>query len=463
MKRLRWAMDGEFWELDLSTPATLDGVARPSGDAGLPLPLGLSRGARLSRPKQIDFLQRFMAVPLLPSFSHGVGLSLQRLLSLPLPSDSLFAALVGQFNVQKFAASLRRNGLRRASDSDSSYLQSIWRHFSDPKLHALNFCSEWLLTPQDTLMFTSEADGDATTPRNKAILHHKFPNHNLTVEAASPSLYVDQLGNYWDVPFTMAMNLASVASDSGTSCQFCVNHYTGSPRQVGGQPLSTVPPSLLPGLCAKCAVAVKKNFSIWRSEAPKARMVQPYDILLSNPHISASAILGSVITASLGQNSIGAHAQDESFRLCAKGANYAVSADLFASASVSAQLGNFQKPFLDLTRFHARVDIPSGSKFVNGASKVALGLYNSQAPSVEAIQAISPSATLSFQQQIGGPFSLRIDAGVSVDPKKDGYFNVNDHVFAVEYALQVLVSAKAVAWYSPKQREFMIELRFFET
>lgn len=89
MKRLRWAMDGEFWELDLSTPATLDGVARPSGDAGLPLSLGLSRGTRLSRPKQIDFLQRFMAVPLLPAFSHGVGLSLQRLLSLPLPSNTL--------------------------------------------------------------------------------------------------------------------------------------------------------------------------------------------------------------------------------------------------------------------------------------------------------------------------------------------------------------------------------------
>lgn len=116
--------------------------------------------------------------------------------------------------------------------------------------------------------------------------------------------------------------------------------------------------------------------------------------------------LGSVITASLGHNSIGAHAQDESFRLCAKAANYAVSADLFASASVSAQLGNFQKLFLDLTRFHARVDIPSGSKFINGASKVALALYNSQAPSVEAIQAISPSATLSFQQQVSYPLII---------------------------------------------------------
>lgn len=65
--------------------------------------------------------------------------------------------------------------------------------------------------------------------------------------------------------------------------------------------------------------------------------------------------------------------------------------------------------------------------------------------------------------QIAGPFSFRIDAGLSLYLKKDWYLNVNDPVFAVEYALQVLGSAKAVAWYSPKQREFMIELRFFET
>lgn len=459
MKKLRWAMDGEFWEVDLSTSVTLDGVARVAGD-GAPLPLGLSRGARLSRPKQIDFLQRFMAVPLVPTFSDGVGLSLQRLISLPLP-DSWFTTLLGQLNVQKLVSSLRRNGLRQASDA--SLWQSMSRHLSDPKLYALNFSWEWLVTPQDTLLLSSEVNGDAKTPRNKAILHHKFPNHNLTVEASSPALFVDHLGNYWDVPFTLAMDLASVApDDSGTSCHFCVNRNAGSPRQLQGHPLSPVPPALLPGVCAKCAVSLKKNFYIWRSEAPKARLVQPYDILLSSPHVSASAILGSVITASLGDNSIRAQAHDESFRLCAKGANYAVSTDLFASASLSAQLGNFQKLFLDLTRVHARVDIPSGSKFLNGASKVGLALYNSEAPSVEALQAMSPCATLSFQQQIAGPFSFRIDAGLSLDLKKDGYLNVNDPMFALEYALQVLCSAKAVAWYSPKQREFMIELRFFE-
>lgn len=110
MKKLRWAMDGEFWDLDLSTPATLDGVARPVADGGdgLLLPLGLSRGSRLSRPKQIDFLQRFMAAPLVPSFSDGVGLSLQRLLSLPLPSFArdvwlvLLSPLILAFHIRVF-------------------------------------------------------------------------------------------------------------------------------------------------------------------------------------------------------------------------------------------------------------------------------------------------------------------------------------------------------------------------
>ncbi|KAK4405417.1 protein TRIGALACTOSYLDIACYLGLYCEROL 4, chloroplastic [Sesamum angolense] len=450
-------MDGGFWDVDVSTPMTLDGVARPV--PGELLPLGLTRGPRLSRPKQIDFFQRFMAMPFVPSFSNA--LSLQRVLSLPLPSfarDTWFSTLLGQFNVQKFVTSLRRNGLRQ--ESDASSLQSIWRHLSDPNLYALNFSSEWLLTLKIQCYLAWK---------------HMFPHHNLTLEATSPALFVDHLGNYWDVPFTWALDLASVASDSGASCHFCINHTVGSPKQCEDQPMSSVPSSLLPGLCAKCAVSVKKNFDIWRSESPKIKMVQPYDIFLSNPHISASATLGNhsfvaldivqctVVTASLGDKSLRAHTKDESFGFRAKGANSAILADLFATASFSVQHGNFQKLFLDLTRFYTRLDIPSGSKFLVGASQVAFDLYNSQAPSIEAVQAICPTASLSIQQQIAGPFSFRVDAGATLDLKKEWYFNVNDPVVAVEYALQVLGSAKALAWYSPKQREFMIELRFFET
>lgn len=121
----------------------------------------------------------------------------------------------------------------------------------------------------------------------------QFPHHDLTVEAAWPGLYIDQLGNYWDVPFALAFDLASVASESGISYHLLVNHNTGSPKQCQvQQPAKEIPPSLLPGLCAKGAVSLKKSVDLWRSEASLLKMVQPYDIFLSSPHISASGILG---------------------------------------------------------------------------------------------------------------------------------------------------------------------------
>ncbi|XP_059632042.1 protein TRIGALACTOSYLDIACYLGLYCEROL 4, chloroplastic [Cornus florida] len=469
MKKLRWAMDGSFWDLDMSTPATLDGLARPvPGDT---LPLGLTRGVRLSRPKQIDFFQRFMTMPFVPSYVSndsargGHGFSLQRVLTLPF-GEHWFATLLGQFNLQQFVSSVKENGSMQPSES--SWLKTFGRHLRNKSLYALGFCSEFLITPNDTVLFSLEKHGDKKIPRKKAVLHHKFPHHNLTLEAAWPELFVDQLGSYWDVPFSMAIDLASVASNSGASYHVCVNHNAGSPKQCEGQQ-TRVPPNLLPGLCIKSAFSFKKNIDIWRSKVPKLRMVQPFDIFLSNPHISASGILGTVVNASLGDNILREQVEDGSLgftgvSLRAPVVKAAILADVFASASFSAQHGNFQRLFLDLTRFYARLDFPSGVKFISGASRLAQDLYNSQLPNLETIQAICPNATVSLQQQIAGPFSFRVDSGVTLDLKnKEWPLSVNEPVFAIEYALQVLGSAKATAWYSPKQKEFMIELRFFET
>uniref|UniRef100_A0A5B7BNP7 Protein TRIGALACTOSYLDIACYLGLYCEROL 4 n=1 Tax=Davidia involucrata TaxID=16924 RepID=A0A5B7BNP7_DAVIN len=470
MKKLRWTMDGSFWDLDMSTPRTIDGLARPV--PGDPLPLGISRGVRLSRPKQIDFFQRFMTMPFVPSYAGnsarggGDGFSLQRVLNFPF-GQRWFATLLGQFNLQKFVSSIKENGLMQPSES--SWLQGIGRHLRNKSLYALGFCSEFLITQDDTVLVSLEGYGDKKTPRKKAVLHHKFPHHNLTVEAAWPELFVDQLGAYWDIPFSMAIDLASVASDSGASYHLCINHNVGSPKQFEGQPNSGVPATLLPGLCIKSAFSFKKNIDVWRSKAPKLKMVQPFDIFLSNPHISASGLLGAVVTASLGDNIVRAQVDDETlgfkgFSLRVPDVNSAILADIFASVSFSAQHGNFQRLFLDLTRFYARLDFPSGSKFLSGATRLAHDLYNSQRPNLETVQAICPNATLSLQQQIAGPFSFRVDSGVALSLKnRDWHLSVNEPVFAIEYALQVLGSAKAVAWYSPKQREFMIELRFFET
>lgn len=116
------------------------------------------------------------------------------------------------------------------------------------------------------------------------------------MEAAWPELFVDNIGTYWDVPFSMAVDLASVDSESGGSYHFCVNHNAGQPEQHGGQTTSGAPATLFPGLSFKSAFSFKKNVDIWRSKASKLKLVQPFDILLSNPHITASGILGKTHT-----------------------------------------------------------------------------------------------------------------------------------------------------------------------
>uniref|UniRef100_A0A7N0UEG0 Uncharacterized protein n=1 Tax=Kalanchoe fedtschenkoi TaxID=63787 RepID=A0A7N0UEG0_KALFE len=463
MRKLRWAMDGGFWDLDMSTPVTIDGLARPVPED--PLPLSLTRGASLSRPKQLDFMQRFLIAPFVPCFSGVNGLSLQRVLTIPF-GENVFATVLGQFNVQKFMERVKK---KLSEDSEeTSWVRMAGKQLQDRSLYALNLCAELMLTPNDTLLFSSESTGEAGTPRKKAVYHHEFPQHNLTVEAAWPGLFVDSCGTYWDVPLSMAIDLAPVASDSGSSYHMSLRHNSGTAKPFEGDPAAEVPSTLKPGLCAKSAFSFKKNFELWRSAAPKLRLVQPYDIFISNPHITASGIIGAVMTAALGDNYQRSPVADKphsyrEYRLHASGARSMISADAFATASVTAQYGNFQKPFLDLTRLHARLDIRSGSKFLSAAARVAQDLCNSQPPNTRAVQDMCPSAMVSFQQQLAGPFSFRLDSGIALDFNNgDWKVQVDQPVFAIEHSLYVLGSAKGVFWYSPKKKEFMVELRFFE-
>lgn len=82
-----------------------------------------------------------------------------------------FAALLGQFNLQKFVSSVRKNGL--VKEPNASWLQGLGRHLQDKSLYALNFCSEMLLTPNDTLLVSVEDSLDKRNPRKKAVFRHK--------------------------------------------------------------------------------------------------------------------------------------------------------------------------------------------------------------------------------------------------------------------------------------------------
>lgn len=122
----------------------------------------------------------------------------------------------------------------------------------------------------------------------------QLPQHDLTLEAWWPGLFVDNIGNYWDVPLSIAIDLASVASKSGSSYHLCMHHNNGHPKLFSGDETSRVPPYLLPGLCAKAAFAIKKDDDIWRDKGGKLKMVQPYDIFMSDPHVSVTGIIGEL-------------------------------------------------------------------------------------------------------------------------------------------------------------------------
>lgn len=102
--------------------------------------------------------------------------------------------MLGQFNLQKFVSSIKdkdndkESGLVRSSEF--SWMQSIGRHLRHKSLYALGFCSELLLTPDDTILVSFEASGDKMTPpRKKAVFHHK----------ASVYLFVLLYYDYWVV------------------------------------------------------------------------------------------------------------------------------------------------------------------------------------------------------------------------------------------------------------------------
>lgn len=100
------------------------------------------------------------------------------------------------------------------------------------------------------------------------------------------------MGAYWDVPLSLSADLASVASSSGLSYHLLLQQNSGEPKCFGGDETDDVPIALLPGLCAKAAVSIKKSIDAWRKKEDKLKNVQPYDIFLSDSHISLTGIVG---------------------------------------------------------------------------------------------------------------------------------------------------------------------------
>ncbi|XWS77364.1 hypothetical protein CRYUN_Cryun01aG0254900 [Craigia yunnanensis] len=344
-------MDSAFWDQSISSPQTLEGSAKSV--PGEPFPLDGARASRALRIQQLSFLKNGFPLCIIPSLSPPSqkelgSFSLQSLLFRPSTSN-WWLGIIGQFRPKKRISAIRTE-LQSADELELS-----------------------------------------------------LPDHDITLDAAWPELFMDHKGKYWEVPESISLDVSSLPSDSGLLYRFGIHKSSGHPQAFNALD-GEVPSALLPGLCAKAAFSYEKSKDIWRRKETKEDFIvktdkgsfwrPSYDVRLKETHAAISGIID------------------------------------------------------------ARLDIFSLSSSAKRVFKSSSSADNSLS---------SPRFNLIFQQQVAGPIFFRVDSKFLLDSKsgKRGPY-IEDLIYSLSYSLRLLRSGKVVAWYSPKRKEGMIELRLLE-
>lgn len=356
--------------------------------------------------------------------------------------------------------------------------KDVAKHIVDKSLYALGLFSHVSLTDDTSLLFNVEGHGERKGRRSKATLFHRLPNHDITLEAAWPELFVDRKGTYWEVPASASLDISSLVSASGLRYRYGLHRNSGYPEALNSSS-DDVPASLMPGICAKAAFSYEKSKDFWRDREKKSSQesklekepawLSSYDVRLQEPHAAISGIIGGTCAAWFGGNektdTSSTHQSDgegvKSASVLPK-KRYPLSADLFGSVCYTLQHGKFKKDFNDLTRLDARLDICSASSFIKGASYLVSDIFKGHVDR-QVNPLASPKLNVLLQQQVAGPIVFRVDTRVSLgSPSGKHVPHVDDVMYALSYSLRMLKSGKILAWYSPKRKEGMVELRFYE-
>ncbi|XP_057800248.1 protein TRIGALACTOSYLDIACYLGLYCEROL 4, chloroplastic [Salvia miltiorrhiza] len=466
MANLRTAMDATFWDLNISTPQSIDGVCRAI--PGDPIPLDGARASRALRFQQISLLGNGFPLGIIPSFSPSINhkelgsLAFQSLIGRAVIGD-WWLGIIGQFRPKKLISSIKAE-VSAAEEWELPLLKDVGKHFVDKSLYALGLCSQISLTSSSSVLLSTEKHGERKNRRTKAMLFHKLPDHDITLEAAWPELFIDHKGKYWEVPESISLDCLSLVTESGLRYRFGLHKNSGSPQAVDSTNTeSKSPVALLPGLCAKAAFSYEKSKDLWRQKETKDDvMVEteegqvlclPYDVRLKDPHAAISGIIGGTCEAWLhGVEG----SQDVNQRSQRRGR---FGADLFGSLCYTFQHGRFRNNFGDLTRIDARLDIASASAVAKKVANLFSGAQTNQSLN----EVCSPRLNFIFQQQVAGPIVFRVDSKFSIgsSSSKQGP-QLEDLIYSLNYSLRLLGSGKVVAWFSPKRKEGMIELRLFE-
>ncbi|XP_076892957.1 protein TRIGALACTOSYLDIACYLGLYCEROL 4, chloroplastic-like [Bidens hawaiensis] len=448
MANLRTSMDTSFYDVNISTPQTLTGSARSI--PGEPTPVDGAYASKLIRMRQLSLLGFGFPLGVIPSYSPPLlssnsnspkesgTLALQSLW-LTQPAENWWVGLVGQFRPIKLVSSVTTEAIKASSDSALPRFKRAAKKLLDKTFYSIGLCSYLELNDSTSVSLNVEKDGQGESQRIKGLLHHKLPNHDITLEAAWPELFLDRNNKYWEVPQSISLDCLSLVSDSGLRYRFGLHKNGGSVKAFGlvdGPP----PASLTPGVCAKAAFSYEKSKDIWRiPETKEDRALvktesgefrnRAYDKRMKEPHATISRNFGGTCEAWLS------------------GKRSPFGADLFGSVCFAIQHGKFRKPYGDLTCFDARLDVSSASALVNGLSN------NLKSDSV------LPRLNLILQQQIAGPLVFRVNSKVAFDSPSP---HIEDIIYSLNYSLRMLGSGKVVAWYSPKRNEAMVEMRVLE-
>ncbi|KAG5627133.1 hypothetical protein H5410_012351 [Solanum commersonii] len=422
MANMRTAMDAAFWDLNISTPRALDGTARSI--PGEPIPLDRSTASKALRIQQLSLLGNGFPLGIIPSYSPTSrkelgSFALQSLL-FKAATSNWWLGFTGQFRPKKLVSDIKAE-LSSVDEWELPILKDIGKHFLEKSLYAFG-----------------------------------LPEHDVTLEAAWPELFLDHKGRYWEVPESVSLDCSSLVSEDGLRYRFGLHKNGGHPRAVDN--ITDEPPlSLMQGICGKAAVSYEKSKDFWRIkekkediiiETEKGRIYRPsYDIRLREPHAAVSGIIGGTLEAWLnnGSSSSSASRHRSPFGV-----------DLFGSLCYTFQHGKFKESFGDLTRVDARLDVSSALALAKQVSKVFRKASSNNARDVLS----SPRLELILQQQVAGPIVFRVDSKFSLNSPAG--VQLEDFVCSLNYSLKLLQSGKVVAWYSPKRKEGMIELRLFE-
>ncbi|XP_052194830.1 protein TRIGALACTOSYLDIACYLGLYCEROL 4, chloroplastic [Diospyros lotus] len=473
MANLRTAMDSGFGDLNIASPQTLlEGSAKwvPGG----PFPLDGARASRALRVQQLSLLGNGFPLGIIPSYSPTPhkelgSFSLQSLFLRHEFSD-WWLGLAAQFRPKKLISAIKAE-IHGGEEWELSAFKDIAKHFLDKSLYSLGLCSQISLTSSSSLLLSTEAQGERKGRRSRTMLIHKLPNHDLTMEAAWPELYIDHNGKYWDVPESISLDCSSLVSESGLRYRVGLHKNSGHPQALDSSH-NELPLALMPGLCAKAAFSYEKSKDLWRQEETKKDVIvetkrgqfwrPAYDIRLKEPYSAISGIIGGICAAWIGGRE--SSATDKIARPLDAKRRSPFSADMFGSVCYTFQHGKFRKLYGDLTRIDARLDICSASALAERVSKIfRTSSSNAENP------LYSPRLSLIFQQQVAGPLVFRVDSKFLLDSwsssssgKQGIGMHMEDLICSLNYHLRLLHSGKVVAWYSPKRKEAMIELRLFE-